>query len=215
MDKAKDELKTILLNALAGPELDAVLIAEHLDTFLASEGVTLSRELLWPQAGAADDRPNVEALTLTHMRQETAAGVAGGDAPRARRLRAMLWDPKVEPPFEGVTVYQIFDQRIWWMSKTGPIKIEDMVPSHRKNLLAFLEKRADAYKFQDDWNTVASFPDDPSDGVAAAISGMQSDMGAETSMQWLNKKKLVKTLRKFVKADAKEAAEWAKKQLNP
>lgn len=168
----------------------------------------LKRDLKAPHVLQPDETPYRHVITLTMERDETTEEHDERMAAAEKRAALYLWtlDPEDQPPPPGAGFHHLKDQKIWWVTKAGNVlKIAEMTLSHRRNLLAFLERNAEALKMSEDWALVSSFPDDPSDGVADALDQIQGEMEQTPTGKWLRKLPLVKALRKSIKADEEAA----------
>lgn len=200
--------------------------AHHLQASLSEQGAPLSdaqmaaldialdgkvtRQRVAPHILQSDETPWRITLTAKVSRDETPEEAAEQMRQAERRADIVLWRPKDGPPPEGAGFFQLAGQGTWWMPKNAPpIKISDMEISHRRNTIAFLERNAAKLKFAYEMNLIHSFPDDPSDGVADALDGIQSELERTTAIDWINGTTLMKSLRK---ADRK-ATKAARKAL--
>lgn len=113
------------------------------------------------------------------------------EAQDARREWLRNGDEVVPPP-PSVTTMDLLDQRVWWITgDKNPVRLVDMSPRHRVNLLGFLQRRAGLYQMSE-WMS-GIFADAPDEIV---------DMAAEEDPQvWLNRRELVRRLRKLVRRD--------------
>lgn len=166
------------------------------------------RELKAPHVLQPDDTPYRHVITLTMERDETTEEHDARMAAAEKRAAVYLWamGPHDDPPPPGTGFHQLKDQKVWWVSKDGTAhKIAEMALSHRRNLLAFLERNADGLKMKEEWALISGFGGELSDGVADALDQIQGEMEATPSTKWLRKLPLVKALRKSIKADEEAA----------
>jgi hypothetical protein len=171
------------------------------------------RELKAPHVLQSDDTPYTQVLTLTYKRDETTAEHDARMAAMERRGAIAVWSlgDHEDPPPPGTGFHELKDQRIWWVSKDGtPHKIAEMALQHKRNLLAFLERHADALKMKEEWALISGFGADLSDGVADALDQIQDEMNATPTTKWLRKLPLIKALRKSIKADEEQFAKAAR-----
>lgn len=161
-----------------------------------------------PHPHAEESDPRKIAYIFTVRRDETADEKAAREKLAEQRLNVALWTMHHEgPPPRGTGFTNLSEQKIWWAPKEGdPVKIADMELSHRRNLLAYLERNAEALKLQADWAMYSTFPDSPSDGVADALDGIMDEMDHTTADDWIHARPLVKALRKSIKKDERTAA---------
>jgi hypothetical protein len=172
----------------------------------------IKRELVsHPHPLVEDTDPRKIEYRFTVRRDETGEERAAREAAQEKRLAIVRWEQSHEgPPPPGVGFGQLREQREWWVTKGGAVlRIAEMDLSHRRNLLAYLERAADTLKMNAEWALVSSFPGDPSDGVADALDSIQGEMERTTSIDWLNQQPLVKALRKSIKVDEKAARKAA------
>lgn len=207
MDSPERELSQALNAAMieqGAPLSDAQLAALE----LALGALKPKRKLEAPHVLQPDDTPYRHVTTLTFKRDETPEELAGRMAAMDRRGAIYAWSlgPHDEPPPPGTGFHQLKDQRTWWVTKEGAVlKLDEMSLSHRRNLLAFLERNAEALKTAEEWALVSSFPADPPDGVADALDQIQGEMEATPAGKWLRRLPLVKALRKSIKRDEEAA----------
>lgn len=92
-----------------------------------------------------------------------------------------------------LTVYALFHQATWWQTRDGRwLRIADMDPRHRDNLLPFLERHMDRYygrAYADARHEFRNI-DGPSYGRAMS----EFTFGAR---HWLNSTELVKALQRY------------------
>ncbi|NUT90827.1 MAG: hypothetical protein HOY78_02240 [Saccharothrix sp.] len=126
-------------------------------------------------------------------------------AERDRRRLASRWvygDHKTPPP-PGVSVLDLLDQQKWWVTKDGKaMRLREMSPGHRANLLALLERKAVELRKTENWRYITA--DAPDEVVDAAIAEevAPDERKRKQARKWLHQQPLVKRLRALVKADA-------------
>lgn len=89
--------------------------------------------------------------------------------------------------------YALFQQDVWWRTRDGRwLRIEEMAPSHRDNLIRYLRRTADRWNLSC-WFDVMSVPspEHPSDGVALALEELFRDLERD---DWLERTPLMKKL---------------------
>lgn len=168
----------------------------------------IKRELKAPHVLQPDDTPYRHVITLTMERDETTEEHDTRMAAAEKRAEVYLWalSDHSEPPPPGTGFHHLKDQKTWWVSKDGTAhKIAEMALSHRRNLLAYLQRNADGLKMNEEYALISGFGADLSDGVADALDQIQGEMESTPSGKWLRKLPLVKALRKSIKADEEAA----------
>lgn len=96
-----------------------------------------------------------------------------------------------------LTITEILEQTEIWQCADGmPIRLERMEPSHRRNTLAFLRRRAHTLHDHMFWSVFAMAPDDV---FEQAIT--------EDPAQWLERQPFIARLAELVIEDEK-AEEW-------
>lgn len=112
-------------------------------------------------------------------------------AQRSAMYRWELSDQSESPP-DGTTIGTLLHHEVWWMTKDKrAIRITEMEPSHRANLLRLMLRNADAWK-EVELNRflMQGAPDD----VTASAEYL-------TGKRWLAEKPLFQALRKLVLID--------------
>lgn len=101
-------------------------------------------------------------------------------------------DDEAVPPPPSVTTMDLLEQRVWWITgDKNAVRLDDMSPQHRVNLLRFLRRNAMSYQFAE-W-TSGMFADAPDEVV---------DQAAEEDAQvWLGRQELVRRLKKLIRRD--------------
>lgn len=207
-NKAAEEFAALIMGSiddeafLVGPGAVQQAIVDFIQTGRAK------RELVsHPHPLAEDADPREIRYTFTVRRTETPEERAEREKRAEQRLAVAIWTMHHEgPPPKGVGFSSLCEQKVWWAPKEGdPVKIADMELSHRRNLLAYLERNAESLKLQAEWSLLGTFPDDPSDGVADALDGIMGEMEHTTASDWIHAKPLVKALRKSIKKDEQAA----------
>lgn len=201
MDKSADLAAHLAAGLVVhGINAEEGTIQSALETILGGLGVT--RKVVWALPGRPDGTPNKIETTLIFSRDQTPEELAAGIAEAERRFAISTWGPKDGPPPEGASQDQILDQGVWWMPKEGaPVKLADMAPSHRKNTLAWLERRSATLKFNAETDFLRSMPSNPSDMVADSLDHEMTVLQDQPVVDWFNDLKLVKALRKLIAAD--------------
>lgn len=207
MDSPELELTQAINAAMAeqGAELSN---AQFAALELALKDLKPKRKLEAPHVLQPDDTPYQYVTTVTFKRDETPEELAARTAAMERRGAVAVWSlsDHAEPPPPGTGFHELKTQHTWWVSKDGRVhKIAEMALSHRRNLLAFLERNAAGLKMNEEWALVSGFGADLSDGIADALDQIQDEMAATPSTKWLRKLPLVKALRKSIKADEEAA----------
>jgi hypothetical protein len=88
-----------------------------------------------------------------------------------------------------------------WTTQDGEtLKLEDMTPSHRRNLLAFLERRARRLLDRYIWN-LCSGPEPIGDAAVALFESMLEAIEVRDPIEWLNETVFVKRLRQLIAED--------------
>ena len=207
MDSPERELSQALNAGLieqGAPLSDAQLAALE----LVLKSLKPKRKLEAPHVLQSDDAPYRYVTTLTFKRDETAEELAARTAAMERRGAIYAWSlgPHDEPPPPGTGFHELKDQRTWWVAKDGTVhRLAEMTLSHRRNLLAFLERNAEALKTSEEWALISTFPEHMSDGVADALDQIQGEMESTPAGKWLRRLPLGKALRKSIKADEEAA----------
>lgn len=104
-------------------------------------------------------------------------------------------DESVPPPL-SVTTRDLLDQKVWWIAAEQRVmRIDDMTPEHRVNLLAHLNKRALGLQM-DEWMSglFLGAPDEVADQAAE-----------ETAIHWLHRQPLVRRLKTLIRRDRKQS----------
>lgn len=208
MDSPQREL-TQAINAAMSEQGAGLDDAQAAALELALEGLKPKRELKAPHVLQPDETPYRYEISVTWRRDETTAEHDARLAAMEKRAEVYLWalSNHAEPPPPGIGFHHLKAQKTWWVSKDGTVhKIAEMALQHKRNLLAFLERNAEALKMSEEYALISSFPDDPSDGVADALDGIMDEMDSTPTTKWLRKLPLVKALRKSIKADEQAAA---------
>lgn len=102
-------------------------------------------------------------------------------------------DESVPPPL-SVTTRDLLNQRVWWIAAEQRVmRVADMTPEHRVNLLAHLNKRALGLQ-TDEWMSglFLNAPDEVADQAAA-----------EDPVHWLHRQEFVRHLKKLIRKDNK------------
>lgn len=101
-------------------------------------------------------------------------------------------DHESVPPPPSVTTRDLLTQRTWWITgDKSAVRLVDMSPEHRVNLLAYLRGRADQYQLAE-WTSglFDGAPDEVTDQAAA-----------EDAQHWLGRQELVRGLKKLIRRD--------------
>lgn len=212
-ERAITELSEHLAEVLAavdvkiGPQLIAQAIERASGWHVETKEVNLNR---------LDDpeyKPGIQT-TLTIRRDLTEEEKAEREARAERRRQVAIWedDPAAGPPPEGVGFLELLEQDVWWKPRSEPpIRIEDMSPSHRRRLLAYLERNADRMKFGEETYLLLSVPHDISDTAGDMLNQEISTMAHTPAIEWLAEKPLVARLREMVARDDKPLRKLARK----
>lgn len=212
MNSPERELAQAINDAMA--EQYASLSDEQISALeSALKGLKPKRELKAPHVLQPDEAPYRYEISVTYRRDETTAEHDARMAAAEKRAEVYLWalSDHTEPPPPAAGFHHLKDQKTWWVSKDGTVhKIAEMALQHKRNLLAFLERHAEALKMNEEYALISSFPDHPSDGVADALDGIMNEMDATPTTKWLRKLPLVKALRKSIKADEEQFAKAAR-----
>jgi hypothetical protein len=100
-----------------------------------------------------------------------------------------------DPPIP-TTTFELFYQDTWWVAKDGRVlRIDDMDPRHRDNLLPFLRRHADAYNdrcWRSLLHRIHLFSD--TDAGDDAFDSILDDLAAD---DWIERTPLVAKLRKY------------------
>jgi hypothetical protein len=212
--KAAETLGVVLphtpeVETLARQVVNAITVgwsaAKNEDYFRDTAGHVLDgSNLLVHGPGEGDPDKHVDVVRFeirTPFRELNADEVAERD----RRRLAGRWvygDHKTPPP-PGVSHMDLLRQNRWWITKDGrAMRLRDMAPSHRANLLAPLERQAVQLRTAGNWRYITA--DAPDEVVDAAIAEETAPMERrrKEARKWLHQQPLVKRLRALVKADA-------------
>lgn len=111
----------------------------------------------------------------------------------AEARREWLDGEQDTPPPASVTIFDLLDQGVWWRTGAGVnLRLVDMTPPHRSNLLEFMKRNAMRWHVGE----VMGFPD---------FFGDAPDEVLEPSSEWLKRQELYQALKKLVKKDRKAA----------
>jgi hypothetical protein len=139
----------------------------------------------------------------TPFRPFTADEQAAEDAKKAERdaywakrhaIRAWLDSgPDINtPPPDGIGVRDLLDQVVWWVTKDKrPMRIGEMEPSHRANLLRLMERQASAWKEAELMGLLSM-------GAPDEVWSSSENTPAAT---WLEEQRLYQALRHLVLVD--------------
>lgn len=200
-DKAAIEFVDMIMNAIddeafaLGPGAVRQALIDFVGTGQATRRLVSHEHPL-----AEESNPRKIKLEFSIRRDETEDEREAREKDAERRLAILLWRPEQGPPPKGVEFSRLREQTTWWAPKKGePVKIADMADSHRRNLIAYLERNAEGLKDKAYMSLMLTMPEDPPDGLAAALNGRLSEMEQATGLDWLNRQPLVKKLRKLDK----------------
>jgi hypothetical protein len=170
---------------------------------VVQDGTRLRGELVEPTT-------NLRRLSVTavFLRDETAEEAAEITQRIERRQTAWQWSAgdQSDPPPEGVGLLELLDQRVWWRPKDAePLRLEEMEPSHRAHLLAFLRRNAGRYKRGAEWSFLGSIGGHHGDMAGDMLDSIMDELLETKPQNWIEQQPLVKRLRKLVKRDIKAA----------
>lgn len=116
-----------------------------------------------------------------------------------------IWDiSQYNPLTDNMFGYDILHQDEYWIVRSGEVvRLADMSPSHRGNLLRFLRKRARGIEFHD-MLFLFGGPFAPRGEMAQEFLEREMELRAEDPLKWLNETKLVKRLAQLVEQDELE-----------
>lgn len=96
------------------------------------------------------------------------------------------------PPPADVRMWQLLEQRKWWRTADGQVlRLKEMEPSHRVNVLRMLWRQAESLHREYTWSTFGGAPFD-----------VQAEAEAEDPWEWVREQPLYRRLAKLVKKDA-------------
>lgn len=125
---------------------------------------------------------------------------AGQD--QVQTLRDWLRGDQQTAPPVTIGLEDLLDQSRWWVTKDKQaMRLRDMTPSHRANLLALLERNALAWHDAINMHYMLNAPDDVWHEFERELA-RPDEARRKAARKWLRGKPLVKRLRKLVKADA-------------
>lgn len=193
-------------------------LREAVELATADWSATKDRKLIRDARGVVQDgdklitgvvEPTVSLVritaTATFVRDETIDEAHE----QANRIAAVLWHPEQGPPPRGVSILQLLEQRVWWQPRNEePVKLNDMAPSHRANLLSFLRRNAGRYKIAADYSFIgmASGPMGPGGDMATdAVESAMDELFEMPARKWIDSQPFVKRLRKLVARDERNA----------
>lgn len=173
-----------------------------------ADGVVGSKD--HPYWEAKEPAVHLRRLTVTGVliRDETAEEAAEITQRIERRQTAWQWSAgdQSEPPPEGVGLLGLLDQRVWWRPKDAePLRLEEMEPSHRAHLLAFLRRNAARYKSAE-WSFLSSTGGHHGDMAGDMLDSIMDELLETKPQNWIEQQPLVKRLRKLVEKDRKNQA---------
>lgn len=109
-------------------------------------------------------------------------------------------DQQTEPPVT-IGLEDLMDQSRWWVTKDKQVmRLRDMAPSHRANLLALLERNALGWQDAINNRYLLNAPDGVWEEFERELA-QPDEVRRKAARKWLHSKPLVKKLRKLVKAD--------------
>lgn len=136
-------------------------------------------------------------VITTPKRPANALEKLADEARAARDEWLYRCDDEDVPPPASVSTMDLLGQRVWWIDGLKrAVRLDDMEPSHRLNLLAFLKRNAERYQWAE-W-TSGVFDNAPDEVADAAV--------AEDALRWLGRQELVRRLKKLVRQDRRRAA---------
>lgn len=116
------------------------------------------------------------------------------EAKRARDSAVYKWrlGSSDTPPPDGIRIDELLDQIAWWVTRDGrKVRIAEMEPSHRMNLLNLMRRNAEAWKDAElNRFLMQGAPDD----VTSSAEHL-------TGMEWLGQQRLYRELRNLVLID--------------
>jgi hypothetical protein len=115
-----------------------------------------------------------------------------------------IWDfTKYDPVTDNVFGVDVLHQDKEWLTKDKRrLRLEDMTPSHRRNLLEFLRKRAFGLAFKDGIIMLAG-PMAPGGDHAMDAAEEAVTWQIDNPQEWLENTPLVKRLKELIEEDDK------------
>lgn len=129
---------------------------------------------------------------ITTPRRPASALEALMDQAQDARLEWLRNGDEAVPPPPSVTTRDLLGQQVWWMTgDKNAVRLDDMSPRHRVNLLGFLRRNAMSYQTSE-WlsGVFANAPDEIADAAAE-----------EDPQHWLGRQELVRRLKKLIRRD--------------
>lgn len=94
-------------------------------------------------------------------------------------------------------IIRLLNQDEWWEPKEGPPKrVDELVPSHIRRLLAWLERRAPALKSRYEWS-IASGPYPSGEAAQDCFDQAQEELWKTPVSVWFGQFPLIKKLREL------------------
>lgn len=120
------------------------------------------------------------------------------DQAQDARLEWLRNGDEAVPPPPSVTTLDLLNQRVWWITgDKNAVRLDDMSPAHRVNLLRFLRRNAMGYQTSE-WMS-GLFDHAPDEVVDMAVE--------EDPERWLGRQELVRRLKKLIRRDRRHGYE--------
>lgn len=163
---------------------------EWLDNFI----VALTADWKVEKKRVRDGAQRYYEITTAH-REPNPAEVESDAAHEARDEWLYRRGDSDAPPPSSVTTRDLLNQQVWWIAGDGrAIRLTEMTPDHRVNLLFHLRRWAPSLQIRE-WNS----------GIFLNAPDEVADMAAEQDpIEWLHHHPFVKRLRKLIRKDNRE-----------
>ena len=117
-----------------------------------------------------------------------------------RRVAALEWpySGRSEPPPDGVRALDMLDQDQWWRTRDGAtMRLEDMEPEHRANLIKLLRRRAVSYHDAAAFRLACWADGEHGDAAHDALESAMREAEQERPTRWLEEQPLMRRLRQL------------------
>lgn len=110
------------------------------------------------------------------------------------RALAATWEPEDGPPPPRVGTIQLLDQDVWWLTKDKrAIQVADMETGHIRNLIGFLQRRADQLKQRYELSIIRG-PQPSGDAATDCFDDAMSHLFDQPADKWIEEFPLMQKL---------------------